>query len=557
MSADASRFVPRPADVDGDGHADLLLGEGVLGARLLRGGAQGYGAEPLLRLESSVDAPSRLTAGALALADLDGDGRAELLAGEPRFEPRADGGCARGRLRSFSLPVGGRAALLHAELVAPEGFATLGEALLPLGDLDGDGAQEVLVRASRPELGERRTTRGDRAHWFCTPAYLLLRGGPTLRLQPIAPGILLPAVPVVGGRFDGDAQLDLLFASARLTLLRGTPTGFASEPLELLEEAADVVDLARGDFDGDGHDDVALALQSEGGLLARVLFGPLASGGRSVELRVAGEGRSAARARAVVALRGRAGEPDALLVEDDEHHLRIFAGGSAFARGAGVVLEGSFAEGGRLASAGDVDGDGREDVVALLPPGASAPWDAVLLGRSGEGFALRPVLRVEQPAQHPYALGGVGAVALEHAPEAPPVPRRCEVPSPETESARLVAVEVEAPAEDAAPVGARRGAALPEAARAALQRALEARRPALARCQAQWLASDCNHAGAQLRYYEASRAGAAEPRGRQGVLVPEEVDACLEAALGAVEVGAPPAGRSWGFVVRVRLLPGP
>ncbi len=144
-------------DLDGDGYADLVVGRpgwredtivgddpayemgavsvlyGGAGVGLRVYGASPAGAEADLELSSgAMDVPTRLGE-TVVVADLDGDGVDDLLAGAPGWDPA-------GRVLVAQGPATGWSFALRGEDEAGELGSTLA-----VGDTDGDGATDVLV----------------------------------------------------------------------------------------------------------------------------------------------------------------------------------------------------------------------------------------------------------------------------------------------------------------------------------------------------------------------------------------------------------------------------
>jgi hypothetical protein len=129
-------------DVDGDGHPDALCASNTLGLRtvLVRGDGQGGTQVALPSL------PARAVVKAVALGDLDGDGRAELVF----TTARPDRGAWEGALWVLS----GKDLTVRATVAlgAEEGTA------LAVGDFDADGRQDVALGEAD---GAVRLWRGD------------------------------------------------------------------------------------------------------------------------------------------------------------------------------------------------------------------------------------------------------------------------------------------------------------------------------------------------------------------------------------------------------------
>jgi len=273
-------------------------------------------ASALVRGDGAGDETGAAVAG---VGDVTGDGVPDVLVGAPGY---GEGGAAwviGGGLR-------GREDVNVAEAVlfgdAEAGQA--GAALAGLGDIDGDGVGDVVVAAP----GGRTDDEGR--------AYVLR--GPFAGEYALEDGIRYRAEPGVGealavGDVDGDGAVDLLLGAPDLDagavyLVRGPLDDgrrLAADDAWFLGDTRDAeagAALAVGDLDGDGVGDLAVGL-------------PGADGGRG----------------AVVLLRG----PASGTVAEIDADLVL----------TGVTETG--AAGAALASGGDVNGDGRADLLVGAP----------------------------------------------------------------------------------------------------------------------------------------------------------------------------------------------
>ncbi|MCC6234510.1 MAG: S8 family serine peptidase [Verrucomicrobiales bacterium] len=293
---------PVIGDLDGDGRPEVVIDTGSAGAiRVFRGDGTEWGAPwPV--------APGGTHFGKL-IADLDGDGRAEVVAlanppGDLVGNPERSltvldaSGVVKARWRLSSCTVVTNAPELLAaviqldddpelELVAPDGCAGISAFDLSqparavwtaatdtvlasspvVGDLDGDGREEVLVAGVSRARGEPGGVH----------AYS--REGSRRAGWPVLSGESFQTSPALGD-VDGDGLLEVAVASAEsLTLhllsgsgfeLKGWPT-----PAQVLAGTRSSPTL--GDVDGDGFVDVVLP--SPGFWLTVVLNGELGRAG--------------------------------------------------------------------------------------------------------------------------------------------------------------------------------------------------------------------------------------------------------------------------------------
>lgn len=122
------RQVIHVSDVNRDGHADFLV--------LTRGNAYVVSPQNRVLHTITVSKKSFVMRGAGG-GDLDGDGHADYLFGHQTENERARSGL--GRVSAFSGKTCKRMYLLKAPDIVSFGGAFLGDALVFLGDLDGDG----------------------------------------------------------------------------------------------------------------------------------------------------------------------------------------------------------------------------------------------------------------------------------------------------------------------------------------------------------------------------------------------------------------------------------
>ncbi len=348
------------ADVDGDGAGDVLVG-----APWEASGGPGAGAVylvlgPLGGTRDLQDAQGKLTGGAaeaaigwsLAIGDVDGNRVEDVLVGAPGD---GTGGVGSGAVRVVLGRAGGAPDLSSADaaLVGEDPGDAAGWSLA-VGDVDGDGIEDVLAGARLAEAGGT----------FAGAAYVVL--GPVTGTTDLSAADAVFVGEAAGdqagwslavGDVDGDGLEDALVgapweetggAGAGAVYVVGGPV---RGTVDLSAADAKLVgtavyggagsSLAAGDLDGDGCGDVLAGAAPE-----------------SAQLREAG---------AVYLVLGPiAGSRD---LADADARYAGEAGGDA--AGSSVAV-------------GDVDGDGLEDVLAGAPTHDGADPDAgvvyVLLG---------------------------------------------------------------------------------------------------------------------------------------------------------------------------------
>ncbi|MGH4030389.1 FG-GAP-like repeat-containing protein [Actinomycetota bacterium Odt1-20B] len=249
-----------PGDFNGDGYADLAVGvpEGTVGGRaeagyvnVVWGGPRGVGAHGSIRVtQATAEVPGAPEAGdrfgaSVALTDLNGDGIAELLVGVPG-EDVTDRGTDAGTVIAVAGSERGPGPA-SSVLNGPSRSAAYGRSVAA-ADVTGDGNKEIVIGGTDKVVA--RVAQGEDS--MVTTVVAAPMGG---------------RAPVLAtGDFDSDGTADLAVAY----WTAGTPNTQShvrlftwdadrSEPANFWNtDNAGVSALATGDFDGDGHDDLAL-----------------------------------------------------------------------------------------------------------------------------------------------------------------------------------------------------------------------------------------------------------------------------------------------------------
>lgn len=358
------------ADLDDDGHLDLVHGPARKGARrpvvFLGDGKAGF-----RRWDEAQFPPFPYDYGGVATGDVDGDGRPDLALG---IHLRGLAVLLQKEPGVFSLSVDG---LPVGEAGKP---ATFSSRAVALADADGDGLLDLLALSEGPLSPTALAAPGARSPLGL--ALFLNRGSTWERTPDGATADRTFGSGLAVGDVDGDGAPDVLIASSaqgdrallRLSSREGEPR-FLPVELTAIPERSFVQAVALGDLDGDGRADllVSTLASGTGGFTSRVDV--LLSRPPGFEMRpvLSEAGRKPRGAVAIGDLDGD-GRPDLAHLSGDgtlETYLGDGRGGFTAAARVAPPPE-------RLGCAGyhvairDLDGDGRGDVVAAFAGEGSA-----------------------------------------------------------------------------------------------------------------------------------------------------------------------------------------
>ena len=428
-------------DINGDGLDELLVGVPGEDRVYLTYGARAPLTGPLSEADARFSGDSNADLGeALALADLDGDGLAELIMAEPEND---DAATDAGAVHIFS---GGGWAGDYTTSAASQvlqgpaaGDSEVGVSLAAPGDVDGDGYGDLLIGAPEDALVDRDAGAVFLHFGGSVSGTVDLSAGATFLGEDVDSEL---GAAVAGGDADGDGLADLLLGApgyADVTggegraylILGGSWSGQwdaadAAEATFTGEATNDQLGagLLLSDLDGDGLGDIVIgAPRHDPGSVSRAgaiyLFddggawsGDLAA--FDAPSRIDGDDRSQQAGGALASgdvdsdgvndlVIGGAGASLAATSGGGAWVFRELPTGSAVVSDADHVLRGQYtagAAGTALAVMGDYNGDGYGDVAVGTPfaslddlsgNGLISIWDyhPTYLDADGDGYVAR------------------------------------------------------------------------------------------------------------------------------------------------------------------------
>jgi MYXO-CTERM domain-containing protein len=254
-------------DVNGDGVDDVVIGAGNGSYATFHPGGVGGWSAPGVRLDGVPG--SGFGTSVAGIGDVNGDGLADVgITAPAQYLP--------GALYVFEGGPGGLAAVADTTLLGTTPGDVYGYQVAGLGDVDGDGFDDVALSSLNPQVVEIHAGSA---------------GGLTLAavttLSPPVAGGLFGYLIAAGGDIDGDGSPDLLVAdpfddtngndTGAVYGYRGGPGGFSTTPDWTMRgtQADGYFGFSLhgvGDTDADGFDDVAIGAYAANASMGELTF---------------------------------------------------------------------------------------------------------------------------------------------------------------------------------------------------------------------------------------------------------------------------------------------
>lgn len=419
-------------DVNGDGYQDVIAGgdefdggqtnEGVVSLHL--GTPSGISADAAWSYQSD-QIGAALGSDVAGIGDVNGDGYDDVAVGASYYD---DGQTDEGEVFLFLGSAAGLASFADWSYDADQSSAQLGAAIARAGDVNRDGYADLLLGARYYDGGESDEGRA----WLFYGGATGLSVRPDWTLELDEAGAAVGASVAGTGDVDGDGYDDVIVSApskdvdgvhdlGEVRIFAGSATGLSSTPATVFRssgmEAVGRAVAGAGDVDGDGYHDILISIYDAKGKVFLLAGGP-----DGVTWRAPWETRLSWGSAAFGYDISAAGDVNGdglgdVIVGDGAFVAYVFHGSaSGLPVAADTTLSGSTYAGKAVDGAGDVNGDGFDDVIV----GASGYSDGetyegyvrVYYG-SPAGILSSTYTMVEGGQEHAYlgyAVAGVGDV---------------------------------------------------------------------------------------------------------------------------------------------------
>jgi hypothetical protein len=225
------------SDIDGDGHLDVMVGDpGAERVWVYFGTAQGYPTTADLELHPTDWQSGSFGSAVAAVGDLDGDGCQEIAVGSPGRP--AGVSSQAGRAQVFFGPFLDSSPSPQWTIDGRRTYEFLGGSIAPVGDMDGDGVDDLAVSANE---------NGSSAVAFHS-------GNPARELRP-ARHLMYGSSIAALGDVHGDGAVDLAVSGASTYVFSGSASGISWRPSW---SGTPGRSRSVGDVNGDGYADLLL-----------------------------------------------------------------------------------------------------------------------------------------------------------------------------------------------------------------------------------------------------------------------------------------------------------